>query len=422
MSQLPNEHIARYSRQLLIPAFGVAGQERLCAASVLVIGCGGLGSAVALYLAGAGVGRMGLADHDAVESSNLHRQVIHQEAAEGQPKVESARKAILALNSLIQVDIHQVQATPESIMPLVEGYDVVVDATDNPTSRYLINDACVFAGKPLVAGSAIGLEGQITVYNYTPPPPPKSTPSQEGLPATPSPQTQRGPCYRCVYPKAPSGAAAPRCADNGVLGPIVGVIGSMQALETIKVVAGMPGVLCGRITIYDGIMGTFCTFKLRPQNPKCAVCGDEEHRTIRDMASRPDLTVGCAASLPRPPVPEVSCKAYASEWQCCTQEGPTSSEGKPHLLLDVRSEIQFQICRLPGALNVPYKKLQDGSGLEEVKARIKPEDPCFVICRRGVDSVSATDLLVSNGFSNVHNVRGGLTDWAKEVDPTFPSY
>lgn len=386
------------------------------------------------------MGRLGLVDHDKVEVSNLHRQIIHTEADKGQKKVFSAAESCRGLNSDITVEPHEVKLTSENVAALVAQYDVIVDATDNPTSRYIINDACVFAAKPLVSGSAIGFEGQLTVYNYLPPPP------------TQVADAKRGPCYRCVYPKPPSGAAAPRCADNGVVGPVVGVIGSLQAMEAIKVLSGQGGVASGKITLYDARSCEFSSFKLRPRHKKCPVCGDDPSITcLEDSgAALASLSLCASAADPGADSPEgwdVSCGTVASSCKPravvlpgqalngteTSGQEQTRSEGESEgsVLLDVRSSVQFSMCHLYGAVNIPYDGMADGTAkaqIEDVMAKLEPREPgqpkpsCYVICRRGHDSKLATALLRDMGHDTVYNVRGGLNQWAQEVDSDFPTY
>lgn len=377
------------------------------------------------------MGRLGLVDHDEVEVSNLHRQIIHAEADNGQKKVFSAAESCRGLNSDITVEPHETKLTSENVAGLVARYDVVVDATDNPTSRYIINDACVFAGKPLVSGSAIGFEGQLTVYNYLPV------------------QGKRGPCYRCVYPRPPSGAAAPRCADNGVVGPVVGVIGSLQAMEAIKVLSGQEGVASGKITLYDARRCEFSSFKLRPRHKKCPICGDDPTiKSLEDSGAALASLSLCAATHDVGSYDEswdVSCATVAAaeprtvvlptveSSEAGSQEPSSSGEGvgMTSIMLDVRSSVQFAMCHLRGAINIPYDGIANGAAqaeLEALKAKLeaaeqgKPAHSCYVICRRGNDSKWVTALLRSMGLSDVYNVRGGLNQWAREVDQSCPFY
>eukprot|EP00242_Pyramimonas_sp_CCMP2087_P007120 CAMPEP_0198199604 /NCGR_PEP_ID=MMETSP1445-20131203/2852_1 /TAXON_ID=36898 /ORGANISM="Pyramimonas sp., Strain CCMP2087" /LENGTH=327 /DNA_ID=CAMNT_0043869487 /DNA_START=140 /DNA_END=1120 /DNA_ORIENTATION=- len=254
--------INRYSRQILTQV-GIDGQAKICASSVLVIGAGGLGSPVCLYLSAAGVGRLGIVDQDEVELSNLHRQIIHREAAVGTPKVESAAVTCRALNSSARISIHNCGLRPDNAVELVRGHTVVVDCSDNPSTRYLINDACVVHGIPLVSGSAIGMEGQLTVYHHGP----------------------TTPCYRCTFPVPQHPEDCARCADSGVLGPVPGVIGSMQAMEALKIMAGVGEVCAGKLLMFDAMCTAFHTFNLKPRDPGCAVCGDTPSITAATVAS-----------------------------------------------------------------------------------------------------------------------------------------
>ncbi|KAL6049858.1 Molybdenum cofactor synthesis protein 3 [Balamuthia mandrillaris] len=255
-SALTAEEAKRYGRQLLLPQFGVEGQKRLAESSVLLVGAGGLGSPIALYLAGAGVGCLGIVDDDTVELSNLHRQIIHSEQTVGQPKALSAQQAIQRLNSSITVIPYNTRLTSENALQLLESYDVVVDATDNIATRYLLNDSCVLSGKPLVSGSALGLEGRLTVYHY-----------------------RGGPCYRCVWPRPPPPDSLGSCSENGVLGIVPGIIGSLQALEVIKVLTGMGEVLSQKMLLFSATNTQSRVIGLPPRNPKCVVCSNESPTT-----------------------------------------------------------------------------------------------------------------------------------------------
>uniref|UniRef100_A0A8W7PPE1 THIF-type NAD/FAD binding fold domain-containing protein n=1 Tax=Anopheles coluzzii TaxID=1518534 RepID=A0A8W7PPE1_ANOCL len=248
ITKLNNDEIARYSRQIILSEIGVQGQLKLKKASVLVVGAGGLGCPAALYLAGAGIGRIGVLDYDEVELTNLHRQLLHTEATVGLTKVTSVQSYLEQLNSQIEIETHHAQLTSENALALLEPYDVVVDATDNVATRYLLNDACVLLRKPLVSGSALQLEGQLTVYNY-----------------------RGGPCYRCLFPTPPPPESVTNCGDGGVLGAITGVIGALQALETIKIILSNEGVLAGRLLLFDGQQSAFRNLKLRPKKPTCAL-------------------------------------------------------------------------------------------------------------------------------------------------------
>ena len=419
VEKLSAEQISRYSRQLLLPCFGTAAQCRLCSASALVIGAGGLGSPVIAYLAGAGIGRLGVIDDDAVDTSNLHRQVIHGYSAPGTNKAVSAGNAVAALNPGVEYIAYQTRLTAENAAELVKAYDVVIDASDNMLTRYLVNDACVLMGRPLVSGAAIGAEGYCTVYNHT---------------------SSGGPCYRCIYAKPPPAATVSSCSDNGVLGAVPGVIGCVQALEALKLLAGMPKatVLARRMCIYDALAGEFRNMKTRQRSPKCAVCGDAPTiRSIADSAAwckERDLVPAedqqCAVHETLPPLHE------AQRLSCVELKSRLALAGAPaesSLLLDVREPVQFEICALPGAKNVPLKELKKPEKMSEVFAEAAGR-PVYVVCRRGVDSVTATHSLLEyaaaqddgkgGAMSNrkLYNIEGGLQEWHRQVDPSFPIY
>ena len=450
--------IERQSRQMLVPEIGAAGQAKISAAKVLVVGAGGLGCAVIPYLAGAGVGTLGVVDLDMVEASNLHRQVLHrQDGVNVENKADSATRFVRELNPAIVCISHREIINETNAIRLVQQYDVVVDATDNPRSRYILNDACVLAGKTLVSGSAVGLEGQLTVYNY-----------------------HGGPCYRCVYPKPITGqASAPSCSDSGVLGPVPAVIGCLQATETLKVLADFGEVLSNQLVMYDARYCTFHKFKLPGRRKCCVVCGAcPEIKSMDDSAAfcdHHDLRGygGCQASVP-PSLPYVIDKSAIGQ---TAEEATTSSlEMVPscsvleycavrsaevtngagtrvtlrHLLLDVRDKNQFDMCHLPGAINLPLThlktKLRDSQGRWPSELTGKNIGSIYVICRRGIVSLAATQLLLRASFDSygsgtttttsnserpataaslalpVINIRGGLTKWSVDVDPDFPAY
>ncbi len=428
--------ISRYSRQLLLPCFGTAAQIRLCGSSALVIGAGGLGSPVIAYLAGAGIGRLGVIDDDVVDVSNLHRQVIHGGSVPGTNKAISAGRAVAALNPGVEYIAYQRRLTAENAAELVRAFDLVIDASDNMLTRYLVNDACVLEGTPLVSGAAIGAEGYCTVYNDT---------------------ASGGPCYRCIYGSPPPAATVASCSENGVLGVVPGVIGCMQAVEALKILSGMPKatVLAGRMCMYDALAGEFRSLKLRPRSPKCAVCGDAPHRTIfnladssawcrqRDLVPTEDLQCRREAAERLPHLPEeqrIDCLRLQSIMAGAVE---VDSAELPCLLLDVREAVQYQICALPHSINVPLKDLtaqpksSDQCKMAEVLQKASGRPIC-VICRRGVDSVTATHRLLqfvdgqANGSRDpvagakanrqIYNVEGGLNEWHRSVDPAFPIY
>ncbi|GAQ86121.1 adenylyltransferase and sulfurtransferase [Klebsormidium nitens] len=401
---LDKPQVERYSRQLLVPAFGVAGQGTLCCASILVVGAGGLGSPVLLYLAAAGVGTLGIADDDVVEQSNLHRQVIHTEAAAeaGNPKTTSAKEACQRINSSIKVVEHRTRFTAANALDLVRPYDVIVDASDNVATRYVVNDACVVAGKPLVSGAALGMEGQLAVYHDRP----------------------GAPCYRCMFPVPPVGAR--RCADAGVLGVVPGIIGSLQALEAIKVATGIGEPLSARMLIFDALTTRLQTVKLRGRSATCAACGDQPTITAETLPSF-DYAHFVSADTDPSPLPVLSAAESVS---CAAYKARVVDAGRPHVVVDVREAHQFAIAALPGAISIPLKHLVNRiadvqAAVAEAAARCPAESAApdvYVVCRRGNDSKIGTRLLRQKGIGNAFNLTGGVVAWADEIDPSFPTY
>ena len=405
--RLSRDDIARYSRQLILSELGVKGQVALGRTSVLIVGCGGLGCPAAIYLAGAGVGRLGLVDHDIVELNNLHRQILHSEAnAEKMPKAVSAAHSCKKLNSRMTCDIHCVMLTSSNALDIVRQYDIVVDATDNVATRYLLSDACVLSGRPLVSGGALRFEGQLTVYNY-----------------------QSSPCYRCLYPQPPLAEMVTNCSDAGVLGPVVGVIGSLQAVEVIKIATGIGHPFAGRLVLYDGLDGTFHCVKLRGRQKTCAVCGDSPTVTkLIDYESFCGVSAGdrCRSLNILPPSERINASDYAA----------FIKTGKPHLLVDVRIPVELEITKLATTThNVPVDEFTKPTGCssllkvldEDVREQASADAPLplFVVCRRGNDSqlaVQKLQLFFSDVPVTVKDIIGGLAAWSNEVDKNFPIY
>jgi len=400
--------IARYSRQLLLPELGVKGQLALGRTSVLIVGCGGLGCPAAVYLAGAGVGRLGLVDHDTVELNNLHRQILHDEVkAEVKTlKAASAAYSCQKLNSRMSCEVHCVMLSSSNALDIVRQYDIVVDATDNVATRYLLSDACVLSGRPLVSGGALRFEGQLTVYNY-----------------------QGSPCYRCLYPQPPPAEMVTNCSDAGVLGPVVGVIGSLQAVEVVKIATGAGNPFAGRLVLYDGLDGTFRSVKVRGRQKNCAACGDSPRITkLIDYESFCGASAGdkCHKLNILSPSERVSASDYAA----------FVKTGKHHFLVDVRTAVELEITKLPTTThNVPMDEFSKPEGCcslldvlrQDVHKRATDQLPLllFVVCRRGNDSQIAVRKLQSV-FSDVsitiQDIFGGLTAWSNDVDENFPIY
>ena len=388
-------------------AIGSSAQAALLRGSVLIVGAGGLGCAAIPYLAGAGVRTIGIADPDLVEASNLHRQILHRENEEGTSKALSAARFVRELNSSVQVDVHEQALEAQNARALVERYDVVIDASDNPRTRYLLNDACVLAGRPLVSGSAIGLEGQLTVYNHA-----------------------GGPCYRCVYPVPLPAEASRACADSGVLGPVPGVIGCLQATEALKLLMGPSDTdtlesLSGRILMYDARSASFHRFKLPPRSRTCLVCGQD--KSITRITSMEESDAFCVSHslrgvsgpcAPCAPLPEAPLEHKA----CSVEEYRlVRLSHSRHLLVDVRVRLQFDLCSLRDAINIPLECLAARLG-ELTELSEQQAVPIYVICRRGIASRIAAQLLSQEGFGNVFDVTGGLNEWSRVVDRTFPFY
>ncbi len=379
---LTNEEILRYSRHLIMPEVALSGQKRLKAASVLLIGTGGLGSPLALYLAAAGVGKIGLVDYDVVDATNLHRQVIHGESSLGVLKVESARKRMLDLNPDIEVVTYNEPFTSENALRIAADYDVLVDGTDNFPTRYLVNDVCVLLDKPNVYGSIFRFEGQASVF-----------------------YAKEGPCYRCLFPEPPPPGLVPSCAEGGVLGILPGTIGTIQATETIKLILGVGSSLVGRLLLYDALAMTFEEVKLR-KNPRCVICGPNP--TVTGLI---DYEQFCG-------VPGHDHEAEAtSTWDLSVTELATRlKSGEDLKIIDVREPHEWQISHIEGARLIP---------LGELAGRMHELDTAqsYVLqCKSGVRSMKALELLYTAGFRKLNNLKGGINAWAREVDRAIPVY
>ena len=380
--RLSNEEVARYSRHLIMPEVGMDGQLKLKAASVLCIGAGGLGSPVAMYLAAAGVGRIGIVDFDVVDHSNLQRQVIHATPDVGRPKLDSARDRLNALNPEVEVETHDVALSSENALELLVGYDIIVDGTDNFPTRYLVNDACVILGKPNVYGSIFRFEGQASVF-----------------------ATKDGPCYRCLYPEPPPPGLVPSCAEGGVLGILPGVIGTIQATETVKLIIGVGEPLVNRFMIYDALRMRFRELKLR-RDPECPVCGDNP--TVTELI---DYEQFCGIT------PAVSAAEPTAGVEITVKELKTRLDRADGVfILDVREPQEFQICQIPSSTLIPLGDLPDR--LVELEGR----DDMVVHCKSGARSAKAVKLLHKAGFVKAKNLRGGILAWIDEVDPSLPKY
>jgi molybdopterin/thiamine biosynthesis adenylyltransferase/rhodanese-related sulfurtransferase len=389
LPQLTNDEIKRYSRHLIMPEVGVDGQRRLKAGSVLCIGAGGLGSPAAMYLAAAGVGRIGMVDFDVVDFSNLQRQIIHGTSSVGRSKLASAKDRLHDINPHIQIDTYETALSSENALELFEPYDVILDGTDNFPTRYLTNDACVLLGKPNAYGSIFRFEGQASVF-----------------------ATKDGPCYRCLYPEPPPPGLVPSCAEGGVLGVLPGVIGVIQATEALKLITAIGEPLIGRFLIYDALRMRFRELKLR-KDPDCPVCGT--HPTVTRLI---DYEEFCGL---RPSVEAEAAAAVAASSASATEI--TAVELKKRLdrgdkltLIDVREPNEFQINRIPGARLIPLGEIP------RRYAELDPDDEIVVNCKVGARSAKAADYLRTVGFSHILNLKGGIVEWVDKVDPSQPRY
>ena len=378
---LSNEEILRYSRHLIMPEVGMDGQLKLKNSKVLLIGTGGLGAPLGLYLAAAGVGRLGLVDFDVVDVTNLQRQVTFGSSDVGKSKAEAARARLSSLNPDIQIDTFETKLTSDNALELFKDFDIIVDGTDNFPTRYLVNDACILLGKPNVYGSIFRFEGQVTVF---------------GMPD--------GPCYRCLYPEPPPPGLVPSCAEGGVLGVLPGIVGSIQAMDTIKLILQSGDSLVGRLLLFDALGMKFRELKLR-KNPNCPVCGT--HPTITKLIDYYQFCGirGEEADAPDLKVPEMLPTELKSRLD----------KGEDIFILDVREPHEYQICNLKGKL-IP---------LGELPRRVHELDSSREIvahCRSGKRSAEAVDFLKKAGFRKIHNLTGGILAWSDQVDPSVPKY
>ena len=380
---LSNQEIMRYSRHLIMPEVGLEGQKKLKSSKVLCIGAGGLGSPLALYLAAAGVGTLGIVDFDVVDFSNLQRQVIHSEKTVGEPKVESARNRLLELNSDVNVVVHEEMLSSRNAMEIMKDYDVVVDGTDNFATRYLTNDACVFLGIPNVYGSIFRFEGQVSVFD-----------------------AKRGPCYRCLYPEPPPPGLVPSCAEGGVLGILPGVVGTIQASEVVKLIIGRGTPLVGRLLFLDVLEMEPKILKLR-KDPECPVCGDSPTVTeLIDYEAFCGIGRGEEAEEKKPDVKEITVEEFS-----LMKEGNGSV-----VLVDVREPHEYEICSIEGSKLIPLGELKDRTG------ELNPDDDIVVHCHHGGRSMRAAAFLLEQGFRKVKNLKGGIDEWAEKYDSEMARY
>ncbi len=381
--QLTKDDYERYSRHLILPEVALEGQKRLKAASVLCIGTGGLGSPLLLYLAAAGIGRIGIVDFDVVDTSNLQRQVIHGTSWVGKPKIESAKNRIHEINPYCQVDLYETRLTSENALEILQPYDIVVDGTDNFPTRYLVNDACVLLNKPNVYGSILRFEGQASVFNY------------EG-----------GPNYRDLFPEPPPPGMVPSCAEGGVLGILPGIIGLIQATETVKIILGQGNTLSGRLLLYNALDMKFRELKLRP-NP------------IRPVIEKLiDYEQFCG--IPQAKAEEAKQQMESQEMTVKDLKELLDSGAKDFVLLDVRNPHEYDIAKIPGSVLVPLPEIENGNGVAKVKEMLNGHR-LIAHCKMGGRSAKALAILKEAGIVGT-NVKGGITAWSKEIDPSVPEY
>jgi adenylyltransferase/sulfurtransferase len=377
------DELQRYARHVILPEVGLEGQRKICSASALCIGAGGLGSPVALYLAAAGIGRLGIVDFDAVDSSNLQRQILHGTMDVGRPKTQSAQAAIHRLNPNVQVVLHQARLTSQNALTVLRDYDLVVDGTDNFPTRYLANDACVLLRKPNVYGSIFRFEGQASVF---------------------APHLG-GPCYRCLYPEPPPPGLIPSCAEGGVLGVLPGLIGVIQATEALKLVLGIGSSLVNRLVLFNALEMKFREVKLR-RDPQCPVCGD--HPSITSLI---DYENFCRLHSPSEPPPMHPDEVTVHELKRALDNPQLGIHA-----LDVREPAEYQLARISGVALLPL------SQLAQRFSELDPTRTYYIHCKVGVRSLQAVQFLRQQGFSHLKSVKGGITAWTDEIDPTVPKY
>ena len=387
LPSLTNDDLGRYSRHLILPEVGMEGQQRLKAAKILCVGTGGLGSPLALYLAAAGIGTLGLVDFDVVDASNLQRQIIHSTKDIGRKKIDSAKDKLLALNPALNVVTHDTMLTSANALEIFAQYDIIADGTDNFQTRYLVNDACVLLNKPNAYGSIFRFEGQASVF-----------------------ATEEGPCYRCLYPEPPPPGLVPSCAEGGVLGILPGMIGTIQATEVIKLILGKGEPLIGRLLLVDALTMRFRELKLR-KNPDCPVCGTNptvteliDYNQFCGIAPEPAQAATIKNGIPQISVKELKARLDKKE-----------AHNDNFLLLDVREPYEFQIAQIGGKL-IPQNDVPNRVG------ELNPDQEIVVHCRSGARSQKIAEFLQQNGFRKVSNVAGGILAWADEIDPTVQKY
>ncbi|MEU6039380.1 adenylyltransferase/sulfurtransferase MoeZ [Actinomadura sp. NPDC047616] len=383
-AELTRDEVNRYSRHLIIPDVGMAGQKRLKNAKVLCVGAGGLGSPALMYLAAAGVGTLGIIDFDVVDESNLQRQVIHRQSSLGQPKAESAAATVREINPRIDVVVHNTALDRDNIMDIFAQYDLILDGTDNFATRYMVNDAAVLLGKPYVWGSIYRFDGQAAVF-----------------------WAEHGPCYRCLYPEPPPPGMVPSCAEGGVLGVLCASIGSIQVNEAIKLITGIGEPLVGRLMIYDALEMTYRSVKVR-KDPECTLCGKNPTQT--ELLE--DYEAFCGA------VSDEAAEAAKDSTISVHELKAMQDRGDDIFLVDVREPNEFEIASIPGATLIPKGEFLNGNALERL-----PQDKKIVLhCKSGVRSAEALAVVKNAGFADAVHVGGGIVAWVNQIDPSLPSY
>ncbi|HTM57000.1 MAG TPA: molybdopterin-synthase adenylyltransferase MoeB [Candidatus Udaeobacter sp.] len=382
LPDLNRAEMLRYGRHLILPEVGLDGQRKLKASSVLVVGAGGLGSPLAIYLAAAGVGRIGLVDFDRVDETNLHRQILYGSSAVGASKLDSAAERLHDLNPEVEIRRHETRLTSANAFAILRDYDVVADGTDNFPTRYLVNDACALLGKPNVFGSIFRFEGQVSVFD-----------------------ARVGPCYRCLYPDPPPPGLVPTCAEGGVFGVLPGVIGVIQGIETLKILLGLGDSLIGRLLMFDALGMRFRELKLK-KDPGCPLCG--EHPSIRELI---DYESFCGLA------PVEQAVAHAANWEIGARElEARRARGEDFVLVDVREPHEYRLARIDGAVLIPL------GALPERVAELDRGRDIVLHCHHGVRSMRALEFLRGAGFTRLKSLRGGIEAWSREVDPAVPRY
>ncbi len=385
--ELTIDEVRRYSRHLIIPDVGMAGQKRLKNAKVLVIGAGGLGSPALLYLAAAGVGTLGIVEFDEVDESNLQRQVIHGQSDIGRPKADSAKDSVAEVNPYVQVNVHAERLDNDNVLGIFEQYDLIVDGTDNFATRYLVNDAAVFLGKPYVWGSIFRFDGQASVF-----------------------WAEHGPCYRCLYPEPPPPGMVPSCAEGGVLGVLCASVGSIQVNEAIKLLTGIGTPLLGKLVVYDALEMDYRKLSVR-KDPNCAVCG--ENPTVTELI---DYETFCGA------ISDDAAEAAAGSTISVTQLAAMLKErdegSRDFTLVDVREPNEYEINKIPGSVLIPKGEFLSGEAL----GKLSQDKPVVLHCKSGARSAEALAVLKGAGFADAVHVGGGVVAWVNQIDPSQPAY